>query len=517
MKSASGSLVPIVFLVVSVATSCGQEPVPGTIPWTPVDDGNLVKTTIEVPLKYVALNLNPDVHFLYLPPGWTAKIYHAGNTLNKPRFMAWGPDSVLFVANMNARNVLALPDKDGDGVADEVIVAASGFSTGHDVRFYRDTMYVSQVTGLTKLWRSTGTGYEFDQRVTLVDKASQPNQTGGNHTTRTLGLDTNNFKLYISVGSRGNADRETDRGLIEMYDWDGSGRRTIATGIRNAVGLTIHPRTGRLWANNNGSDMQGNDVPPEWVDLVRDNGFYGYPYAYHYQRWFDFNVSDYKDILPITVSDSAKVASMVPAAALVAAHSAPMAIEFAPATMPAPFQNGCFMVMRGSWNRSPVSGSKVIFLEFDNDSDTVANMARDFCTGFLPDSNNVASRWARPVGLAIAADGSVYVSTDDQSLKQFIIKLSPPSTTSVPEERGNGSLDFNVMPNPSNERLSVSVANTVTDAILTMATIQGQTILRKSLLKQYEDVDTARMSTGTYIIRIDDGKRSGQRLISIIH
>lgn len=515
MISTTRRHIPTVFLVFNVVASCGQEPEPGTVPWTPVADGNLVRTSIEVPLKYVALNLNPNIHFLYLPQGWTAKIFHAGNTLNKPRFMAWGPDSVLFVANMNARNVLALPDKDGDGVADEVIVAASGFSNGHDVRFHRDTMYVMQVTGITKLWRSTGAGYVFDERVTIIDKASQPNQTGGNHTTRTLGLDTNNYNLYISVGSRGNADRETDRGLIEVYNWDGTGRRTVATGIRNAVGLTLHPRTGRLWANNNGSDMQGTDVPPEWVDVVRENGFYGYPYSYHYRRWFDFNVSDYKDILPITANDSANVASMVPAAALVAAHSAPMAIEFTPTTMPAPFKNGCFMVMRGSWNRNPVSGSKVIFLEFDDDKDTIANVARDFCTGFLTDSNNVASRWARPVGLAIAADGSVYVSTDDPSLKQFIIKLTPPSVTSVPQDGDKGSLDIEIVPNPAGEQVSVSVTNMVSDAMLTMFTIQGQTVLRKSLLTTTEYVDTTRFSAGTYILRVDDGNRSGQRLISI--
>ena len=85
------------------------------------------------------------------------------------------------------------------------------------------------------------------------------------------------------------ADRESTRALIEEFEWDGTGRRTYASGVRNAVGMTLHPRTGKLWANNNGSDRQGNNIPPEWVDIVRDQGFYGYPVAYNHQVWFDLD------------------------------------------------------------------------------------------------------------------------------------------------------------------------------------------------------------------------------------
>ena len=94
--------------------------------------------------------------------------------------------------------------------------------------------------------------------------------------------------------------------------------------------------------------------------------------------------------------------------------------------MPAPYQGGLFMSLRGSWNRQPISGAKIIYLEFDDDADTIANAVHEFCTGFIQDSNDVDTRWARPVGLAMDREGAVYITSDAE--KQFIMKLSPPTT-----------------------------------------------------------------------------------------
>lgn len=412
------------------------------VPWTPTESTGLTSVRITTPDKYRFTGLDAEEFRLSVPEGWTVTVYAAGLSFAKPRFMAWGPDSVLYVANMNRSNILALPDKNRDGVADTIVVAASGFSFGNDVRFYRDTMFVAQEAGLVKLWRSDPSSTTFDQRAVVINKAQQPNQTGGNHRTRTVVLDTNTRRIYFSVGSRSNAAREStvgaERGTIEEYSWDGTGRRVYAHGVRNAVGMTLHPRTGRLWANNNGSDNQGNDVPPEWVDIVRDQGFYGYPVAYHIGNWMNFSIGGYGNLLPLTAQDSQNVASMVPPAALVAAHCAPMAIEFVDGECQRRFGTGLLMVMRGSWNRSPASGAKVVFLEFDNDEDTIANVVRDVVTGFIRDSTNTETRWARPVGLVTAADGSFYLSLDDG--KPCILKFTPPPTTSSPQQHQRGSL-----------------------------------------------------------------------------
>ncbi|MFM8770978.1 MAG: PQQ-dependent sugar dehydrogenase, partial [Candidatus Kapaibacterium sp.] len=447
-----------------------------------------------VPPQFANLGLDPVANALSLPKGWTASVFAVAG-LNKARFMAWGPDSVLFVANMNGNNVLALPDRNRDGIADTVIISARGFSGGHDVRFVRDTMYLAQEGGLVRLWRSDVRTLIYDQRATVIDKAVQPNQLGGNHRTRTVVLDTLRRKVFLSVGSRGNADRESDRAVIEEYEYDGSKRRVFASGTRNSVGMTLHPRTGRLWANNNGSDLQGNNIPPEWVDIVRDGGFYGYPIAYHHQRYFTYG-GDYSDLLPITSVDSLRVQSMVPPAALVEAHCAPMALEFSPAGFPNGYANGLFMVMRGSWNRTPPSGAKVVFLRFDSDLDTIANSVEDFCTGFIRDTTNQATRWARPVGIALSADGSVYVSLDEG--KQCILKLTPPPAPSSVDDQESIMSGLHASWNGD----VLAVSSFTPDGHLDVFDASGRLVHQENVLGVESSISTVAWPAGTYLLRL---------------
>jgi glucose/arabinose dehydrogenase len=481
---------------------------PGTIPWTPKATLEMETRGIQVPPQFASLALDPVQNALSVPKGWTVNVF-AATGMNKGRFMAWGPDSVLFLSNMNGNNILAFPDRNRDGVSDTTIIAARGFSGGHDVRFVRDTMYVAQEGSVVRLWRSDPSTMIYDKRVTLIDKAVQPNQLGGAHRTRTVVLDTLRKKIYLSVGSRGNADRETDRALIEEYDYDGGGRRVFASGARNSVGMTLHPRTGKLWANNNGSDNQGNNVPPEWVDIVRDGGFYGYPFAYHYQRFFSFG-GDYSDLLPITATDSAKVRSMVPPAALVDAHCAPMALEFTPTGFGNGYDNGLFMVMRGSWNRTPPSGAKVVFIRFDSDLDTIANSVEDFCSGFIRDTNNQSTRWARPVGLALSADGCVYVSIDEG--KQCILKFTPPKAPSSTDEKSNSEHGYGIR--WSNDQLVIAAADN--GSMVDVYDLAGNSVYANRWQGGALVVDTSAWPQGTYLVRTIRGGLSKAVIVGIV-
>ncbi|MDZ4746317.1 MAG: PQQ-dependent sugar dehydrogenase [bacterium] len=505
-----------VVFATALTNAVAQEVTPGTSPWTPAVAVPLVRASITVPAQYHSVNINPTTHGINIPVGWKANVFFAGIALNKPRFLAWGPDSVLFVANMNKGNILALPDMNRDGIADTMIVAASGFAAGHDVRFYRDTMFVSQESGVVKLWRSGGVGYVFDQRQIIINKSNQPNQTGGNHTTRTLVIDSLNSRLFINVGSRGNADREMtpgqERALIETYSMDGSNRRIFATGIRNAVGMTLHPRSGRLWANNNGSDKQGNDIPGEWVDLVREGGFYGYPFAFPYKQYFDLTKDDYRDILPLTANDTALVESMQAPAGLITAHSAPMAMQFSHPGMSPEFRNGAFVVLRGSWNRFPATGAKLVFLAFDNDGDTVANSISDICTGFLPDSNNSETRWARPVGLALDANGSIYLTSDD--IKQFILKLTPPPITSVEEGAIRGG--FEITPNPTDD---VCTIHTNVGGVhqVWVRDLAGKVWFASESIENFISLDVRSLPSGLYSVVVKTGNTLECKSLSVIH
>ena len=496
----------LALLLFTVQSSVAQ----GSIPWTPVVDTGLVRTSILVPPQYSSVGLNPEQHYVFLPPGWTVTVFYAGSDLDKPRFLDWGPDSVLYVANMNDDNVLALPDLDRDGVADEAVVAAITSDYCGDVKFIGDTMITAAEDEIVKRWRTQNSGYVFDQQQVLINKRSQANQTGGNHKTRTVVMDTNRRIIFLSVGSRGNADREPDRAVIEAYDWDGSNRRIYARGVRNAVGMTLHPRRGDVWANNNGSDLQGDDVPPEWVDIVREEGFYGYPVGYHMNNWFNFSRPGYGDLLPITPQDSSDMAGMSPPGALVWAHCAPMELEWSHENMPTRWRNGLFMVMRGSWNRSSVSGAKIVYFSFDDDQDTIANEMHEFCTGFIRDSNSADTRWARPVGLALAQDGSVYMTSDD--LHEFVLKLTPPEPVSV-QERSQGSLQLHVYPNPARDAITIS--SPLPQGFLHVVDVEGRIILQGALAGATTKLDTTMLTPGQYLLQVRSGQRVGSTTFSV--
>lgn len=410
----------LLLLFVSVTAVACYNPFSDANPdLTPVRDLKLIARTLTVPDKY---NGAVDIeHPVYLPADFTAKVFYAGR-LDKARFMAWGPDSVLYVANKNSGEVLALPDRDKDGVADEAVVAVEGLDKPHDLTFYNGALYVTEERRVIKLTDDNRDGI-YEHRSVFIDSLAQgAQQPGGGHDTRTIVFDPKNHRVFISIGSSCNICREQERAIIEVYNEDGTGRQVYANGARNAVGMTLHPVTGELWATNNGSDWQGDNIPPEWIDIVRPGGFYGHPFAsYPGPTYYNFDivVGGYRDIPPITTADSALVKKMVPPAALVQAHTAPMAIEFSNASFPEQFRNGAFIALRGSWNRQKPAGYKVVYMQLSGSRDTTAEYIGDFMTGFLTQEADV---WARPVGLATDSRGNLYVSSDDK--EEFIAIIS---------------------------------------------------------------------------------------------
>ena len=372
--------------------------------------------TLTVPGRYS--DGMKDTYTLSVPEGYRASVFYRGR-LSKCRFMCWGPDSTLIVANMNSGEVLALPDANRDGEADTAIVVATD-AFGHDVRYFRNALYVSEEKRVLRFSVPDARGV-FTRREVFIDSILPgKKRPPGGHTTRTMVFDERAGRLYLSVGSLCNVCREPDRGVIYAYDLKGGSRRIFARGARNCVGMALHPRTGKLWATNNGSDHQGNEVPPEWIDEVRENGFYGYPVAYGDRQFFDFHAhGDYEKLLPITQEDSLLVKSMMPPAALVQAHVAPMAIEFSNGSFGSRFSRGAFVAYRGSWDRKPPAGYKLVYLEF-SDREKVVSVS-DVVTGFLPGDDK--DPWARPVGLLCDKRGNLYMTSDDQ--KQFVLVLSP--------------------------------------------------------------------------------------------
>lgn len=501
MKTRTALLSSLSALAFATTTALAQP----SVPMTPYVSIPLVSTPVIVPPKFQGMFNNDRI--LNLPEGWSVKVFQ-GNGLFRPRFLTWGPDSVLYVADIAGR-IVALPDKNPrDGVADEAIIVANEVFA-HDIKFYNGALYAAEQTRVLQLTDTDGDGI-YEKRSVFISGIPG----GGGHVTRTIVFDSLNQKIYLSIGSSCNVCREDDRAIIEQYNINGTGRRTYATGVRNAVGMTLHPRTNQLWATNNGHDNQGNDIPPEWVDIVRENGFYGWPFAYGVQVYNDFTrEGGYRDLLPITPADSTLVRTMVPPGALVQAHSALMAIEFPnTSAFPEEYSRGAFVVSRGSWNRQPAAGYKIMYLGFMNDQDTIANFVTDFLTGFLTDSLS-GGNWGRPVGLESDSRGNLYLTLDDGSPSVLFITRDQSMGVDNGSSNNAPAPGFSdVYPNPTSNvavvRFTLPEASPLTLTLLDMNGRAVRTVAKDRHTEAGEgsiDFSTADLPAGVYLYRLTAG------------
>src|SRR4029079_2126805 len=122
----------------------------------------------------------------------------------------------------------------------------------------------------------------LDQDTAARLKIDISQTRGYNHWTRNVIFTPDGAKMYVTVGSATNATPETDarRAAINESRPDGSAHRVFASGLRNPVGLAYFPGSSTLWAAVNERDHLGDDLVPDYITSVRDQGFYGWPYAY---------------------------------------------------------------------------------------------------------------------------------------------------------------------------------------------------------------------------------------------
>jgi glucose/arabinose dehydrogenase len=348
----------------------------------------------------------PDGALPKVPSGFTVDLLAAG--LRNPRKIIAAPNGDIFVAE-SAGNRVSVLHPNADGTIAEKHVFAAGLRQPFGIAFYPpgpnpQYVYIANTDSVVRYpYQNGDTTARADQEMIVPDIPGGGRLTGGGHWTRDVVFSLDGSKMFVSVGSHSNVDdnpiAEKNRADILQYNPDGTGFRIFASGIRNAVGLVVDPQSGILWASVNERDELGDNVPPDYITHIQDNGFYGWPWYY---------IGNHQDPRHAGAHPELAEKVIVPDV-LIQTHSASLCITFYEATQfPPKYRGFAFAAEHGSWNRSLRTGYKVICVPM-KDGKSDGGEYDDFLTGFVTDSGDV---WGRPVGVTVDSQGSLLVSDD---------------------------------------------------------------------------------------------------------
>ena len=363
----------IILLAVSVLPALAQSPAPAAPP-QPAD--------------------------LQVPDGFKVSVF--ASDVTSARLMAFGPDGVLIVARQGKGDVVALPDRNGDGRADKMEVIASNLNRPHSVAFHQGWLYIATMPAVLRGKYVGGKIAGAPEKIIDLPVSSTP------HFTRTIAFGRDG-RLYVAIGSSCNSCEETDerRTTSMQYNADGSGGKPFARGFRYAIGFDWDA-SGVMWAGDMGQDKLGEEVPPDEINRVEAGKHYGWPY-------FIGRNAPNPDLKEATGSMPA--AQAVPPAYELPAHISPIGLTvYKGRKFPAAYRNSLFIALHGSSGnaRAQKIGYKVARAVLKNGQITGLE---DFVTGWLKDGQVLG----RPAGMAVGPDGALYISDDS---KGFIYRVT---------------------------------------------------------------------------------------------
>jgi len=344
-----------------------------------------------------------------VPKGFQVSAF--ADNLSDARWMAVASNGDVFLAEppggYSAKaggKITVLRDSNNDGKADQrftFLPASAGFVYPHGLAFHDGYLYVGDVRGIWRFpYKDGQTSAGKAEKVTskVADLAPK-----NGHITRNIAFGPDGG-LYLALGSKDNISDAKPGAQVFKINADGS-MSEFASGIRNPVGIAFAPGTSNLYVVTNERDGLGDDLPPDYLTSVKQGGFYGYPYAY---------IGKNPDPVWGPKDPGGKVASTITPDVLFHAHSAPTGLVFyTGSNFPAEYKNDAFVSLHGSWNDGNPTGYKVVRVHFQNGKPV--NGYENFATGFWNGMGNAgepAKVWGRPVGLAVAKDGSLLIADD---------------------------------------------------------------------------------------------------------
>jgi len=328
---------------------------------------------------------------LRVPPGFRVEVYSSEVPLARVIVFTSSGDLLVSRTRNDAVSILDR-DRDGDGRADGHRVLLDGLDGPHGLALHEGWLYVAERTRVSRA--------RFDETSGAVTGPLVPVLAGltadGRHQTKTIGFGPDGW-LYLSQGSSCDVCVEEDprRATIMRMRPDGGEAAIHATGLRNSVGFDWAPWDGALFATDNGRDLMGDDFPPDELNRIEQDRFYGWPYVH------GDGVPDpqYGAELSGDTRPTSPVHGFRP-------HNAPLGIHFLRTTdMPSGYERSALVALHGSWNRSTPDGYKVVALRWNSGG---AISESDFLTGFLGPDGIIG----RPAFVTEGPDGAIYVSDD---------------------------------------------------------------------------------------------------------
>jgi glucose/arabinose dehydrogenase len=315
--------------------------------------------------------------------------------------------------NNSANRITLFRDTDGDGIPDLRETFLENLNQPLGMLLLGDQFYVANTDGL---WR-----FPYQEGQTSIAAEGQkildlPAGGYNNHWTRNLLASPDGRKIYISVGSASDhgehgIEEERRRAAILEVNPDGTGERIFASGLRNPVGMDWAPGTSTLWTSVNERDKLGDDLVPDYLTSVQEEGFYGWPYAYFGQHEDPRRAGEQPELVQ---------RSLVPEVPL-GSHTASLGLAFYTGNaFPERYRGGAFIGQHGSWNRSELSGYKVVFVPFQNGKPS--GPPEDFLTGFYADKA-AGKVYGRPTGVTVAPNGGLLLA-DDTSNTIWLVRAS---------------------------------------------------------------------------------------------
>ncbi|WP_435170379.1 YbhB/YbcL family Raf kinase inhibitor-like protein [Falsirhodobacter sp. 1013] len=379
------------------------------------------------------------------PDGARVEVFARG--LTNPRMLAVSDAGILYATRRSVGDVVMLRDEDGDGQAEAPVTVASRAGM-HGIAFDGDRVFLATVNDVYVAdVAADGTFGPLTRIITDLPDAGQ-------HPNRTLAVGPDG-KLYISAGSTCNACPEPNPENATMLraEPDGSSRTIFASGLRNTIGFDWEPASGQLWGIDHGIDWLGDEAQIEELNHIRQGKNYGWPFI------FGMGEANPQDNPPPGTSLETWAAMSEEPKLGYTPHAAPMQMAFYDGAMFPEWKGDALVAMRGSWNRRPPSGYEVVRINYERGQPV---SVEPVLSGFLVQQNDAWGYLGRPTGVAVGADGAIFVADDSQGI---IYRVS----SDTPAAGGPGAPAPNALMDPAPQPVAIDAVEAEGTLVVTSA------------------------------------------------